>query len=98
MNRTEQAYAAVLEARKRAGEIRGWTYEAVTLRLARLCRYTPDFVVEENDGRVSLREVKGFMREDAAVKLKVAVEQFPMFRFWLVRPARRGAWREERLS
>lgn len=81
MNKTEQAYAQILEAQKRNGEIRDWWYEKVTLKLADDTRYTPDFTVIENDGEMRFVETKGgFIREDARVKLAVAAEQFP-FRF-----------------
>lgn len=83
MNRLEATYAMRLEAQKRAGKIVLWRYERVTLKLADDTRYTPDFYVLELDGSVSLTEVKGFMRDDALVKLKVAASQFPEFRFYL---------------
>ena len=58
------------------------TFEAVTLRLADDCRYTPDFMVIAEDGVVEFHEVKaGFWRDDARVKLRVAAETYPMFRF-----------------
>lgn len=83
MNRLEATFAASLEAKRRAGEIVLWRYERVTLKLADDTRYTPDFWVLELDGSVSIIEVKGFFREDALVKLKVAASQFPEFRFYL---------------
>ena len=83
MNKLEATYAMSLEAKKRAGKIVLWRYERVTLKLADDTRYTPDFYVLELDGSVSLVEVKGFMRDDALVKLKVAASQFPEFRFYL---------------
>lgn len=84
MNRLEESYAAELERRRVAGEVEWYAYEAVTLRLADRCRYTPDFAVMTSDGEIQMHECKGFMRDDARVKLKVAAEQFPM-RFLLVR-------------
>lgn len=80
MNKTEKARAIELEALKRAGEIRDWFYEKITLKLADDTRYTPDFFVVENDGGCRFEETKGFWREDAKVKLKVAAAQMP-FRF-----------------
>ncbi len=44
MNKTEREYALILEARKRAGEIRRYEFEGITLRFANV-KYTPDFVV-----------------------------------------------------
>lgn len=77
MNKTEAAFAMRLEAQKRSGAIHDWFYEAVTFKLAHDCRYTPDFLVIESDGRLVLHETKGFMRDDALVKLRVFAKQFP---------------------
>lgn len=84
MNGTEHAYSQRLELRKRAGEIAWYAFEAIKLRLADNTSYTPDFFVMLSNGDLECHEVKGFMREDANVKIKVAAELFP-FRFYLVR-------------
>jgi hypothetical protein len=89
MNKLEEAYSWVLEARKRAGELQWWTYEAITLKLADGVRYTPDFTVLTIGPRLEFHEVKGYMRDDARVKLKVAAAMFP-FKFLLVRKSGRG--------
>lgn len=90
MNKTERAYAMILEAKRRAGEIREWRFERVTVKLADDCRYTPDFFVVAGDGACEFHEVKGgFIREDAKIKLKVAAEQFP-FRFVLCQLLKTG--------
>src|SRR5690554_6901726 len=73
-SKAEARYAQILEAQVRCGQIRSWRYEAVTLVLADGVRYTPDFLLHENDGRMTLVEVKGHMREAARVRLRVAVE------------------------
>lgn len=92
MNQTEQQHALRLEALRRAGEIQRWEYEAVTLKLADGCRYTPDFLVIENDGAIRFDETKGeFYRDDARVKLLTAARQFP-FKFRLVRKRKGGVW------
>jgi hypothetical protein len=80
MNKTEARYAATLELQQKAGEILWWKFEAITFKLADDCRYTPDFVVMMPDGMIELRETKGFWRDDALVKIRVAAAQFP-FRF-----------------
>jgi hypothetical protein len=82
MNKLEARYAAWLESLKKGGGIRDWAYQAITLKLADDTRYTPDFLVIA-DG-VELHETKGFMRDDARVKLRVAATQFPWFTFKLV--------------
>jgi hypothetical protein len=92
MNKTEKAYALALESRRRMGLIASWRYERVTLKLADDTRYTPDFWVVEPDGTTLFEEVKGFWREDAKVKIKVAAEQFPEFTFRSVELAKNGDW------
>lgn len=77
MNKTEQARAIDLEAMKRAGLIAAWWYERWTFKLADDTRFTPDFVIQKPDGSLEVEEVKGFWRDDARVKLKVFVDQFP---------------------
>ncbi len=39
--------------------------------------YTPDFVVMLASGEIELHEVKGYWRDDARAKTRVAAEQFP---------------------
>ena len=84
MNKTERAFALGLEAERRAGRIVVWRFEAITLKLAFDTRYTPDFYVLYPSGNAVFYETKGFMRDDANVKLKVAARQFPEFCFVLV--------------
>lgn len=92
MNSTEKARAIELEAMKRDGQIVKWLYEKVTLVLADDCRYTPDFYVLWADGAVEFQETKGFWRDDAKVKIRVAAAQFPEFRFlsFVARPKKQG--------
>ncbi|MCB0176527.1 MAG: hypothetical protein KDJ97_38870 [Anaerolineae bacterium] len=84
MNKLESEYAQRLEALKACGEIIWWSFESVKLRLADNTFYTPDFFVQRVDGSFEVHETKGFMRDDANVKLKVANEFFP-WTFYLVR-------------
>lgn len=79
-NSTEAEYAALLELRRQSGEIAWYAFEGVTFKLAADTRYTPDFAVMLADGRMEMHEVKGFWRDDAKIKIKVAAEMFP-FRF-----------------
>lgn len=85
MNKTEAAYAALLESEKQAGRVLWFKFEPMSLRLARLTSYKPDFLVMSPDRTLAFHEVKGFWQDDARVKIKVAAEQFPMFRFVGVR-------------
>ena len=91
MNKLEAAYAQHLDALKHAGTVIWWRYEAVGLRLADRTFYHPDFLVMMADGTLEAHETKGFMRDDANVKLKVAAGAFP-FVFKLVKKQKGGAW------
>lgn len=82
MNGLETKYSVELDRRVAAGEVAWWTYEGVTLKLAKSCRYTPDFMVMLPCGEIQFHETKGYMRDDALVKLKVAASLYP-FSFWL---------------
>lgn len=84
MNKTEAAYAGeVLALAKATGRVAWYAFEAVKLRLADKTYYTPDFLVMLADGTLEAHEVKGFWRDDARVKIKVAAELFP-FRFMAI--------------
>lgn len=83
MNKLEAAYARALTERQARGEIAEWRYESTKLRLADGAWYTPDFRVVLPNGEVEFHETKGFMREAAQVRLRVAAELHP-FRFLLV--------------
>jgi len=93
MNKTEAAYADNLEAKKKAGVIIDWKFEALKFRLADRTFYTPDFLVINKDN-MELIEVKGFWRDDARVKIKVAREMFPWFA-WTAVKVYRGGWKYE---
>jgi hypothetical protein len=94
-NKTEVVYAVHLETLKRAGLVLWYRFEAVKLRLADNTFYTPDFAVMLPDGEIELHEVKGFWRDDARVKIKVAAEMYP-FQFVAVQKAKGGEWKIER--
>lgn len=84
MNKLEAAWAAELAQQQARGEIQFWRYSPCGLRLADKTFYHPDFLVVEADGTVRFDETKGFMRDDANVKIKVAAAQFP-FVFRLIK-------------
>jgi hypothetical protein len=91
MNKTEAAYAAHLDAKRSLGEVLWFRFEGLKLRLADNTFYDTDFVVLVASGQLEVHEVKGFMMDDAAVKLKVAASQYP-FVFRLVRKGKGGNW------
>jgi len=84
MNKLEGMYSAHLNERLMAGEILWFKFEGLKLRLADLTFLTVDFFVMDKSGQLSAHEVKGFMQDDAHVKLKVAAELYP-FPFYLVK-------------
>lgn len=94
MNNLEKAYSEILTGKLHAGQIQWFKYEAITLKLGQDCRYTPDFVVMLSDDTIELHETKGFMQDDALVKLKTAAEMFPFRVVLVTRQAKKdgGAW------
>ena len=100
MNKLEAKRAAELEAMRASGEIVGWWYEFVTLKLAADTRYTPDFMVVFADGRIVIEEVKGRWEDDARVKIKVAASMAP-WEFVGLTPRKKadgGGWDRERFK
>lgn len=90
MNQTEAEYERLFLGRNVHG------FEEITLRLGDDCRYTPDFFVVADDGVLEFHECKGFWREDAKVKIRVAAEKYPMFRFRAFRKLPKGGgWERE---
>src|SRR5690349_11599094 len=86
LNKTERSYLAFI----RCLNFLFIGVQNVTLKLAHDCRYTPDFIVVDMQGHVQAREVKGFMRDDALVKLRVAARLFPWIEFQIVRKTKNG--------
>src|SRR5687768_15469669 len=93
MNKTEEAYSKHLELLKADGTILWWKFEPAKLRLADKTFYTCDFMLLKSDGQLVMDEVKGFMADDANVKIKVAASMYP-FQFRIVRKAGKagGMW------
>lgn len=83
MNKLEARYSNHLENMKSLGLILDWKFDAMKLRLADKCFYTPDFFVLMADMTIEFHEVKGYWEDDAKVKIKVAAVLYP-FRFFAV--------------
>lgn len=99
MNGLEARWAGRLEAMKRAGQIVFWKFEAVALRLADRTTYNPDFYLMLPDGSIGFHETKGFWRDDARAKIKMAAEQFPEWFFVAVQWDRKTEeWTFERFG
>lgn len=94
MNKLERRFSEHLTRMQSAGKIRAWWREPVKLRLAGKTFYTPDFMVlpRTHIGIQTFVECKGFMRDDAAVKLKVAAATYPCYSWILVRAAKGHTW------
>lgn len=80
LNKTERAYLETLRFRG----VKHLHIQAITLKLADDCRLTPDFSYEAFGVTVFV-DVKGFQREDALIKMKVAARMFPEFNFVIVK-------------
>lgn len=97
MNKTEAAYATLLQQRLNAGEVAWFKFEGMKLRLADNTFYSPDFAVMLATGDLEQHEVKGFWQEDARAKIKIAAAMYP-FRFVAVKVRSRkqgGGWEME---
>lgn len=98
MNKTEAAYAQLLEQRRQAGEVTWFKFEGIKLRLADNTFYSPDFFVMLASGELEAHEVKGgFWTDDARAKTKIAANMYP-FRIIAVTPRPKklgGGWKEE---
>lgn len=92
MNKLEQQYAWFLGDLLKAGLIRGWRFESLKVRLADRTWYTPDFCVLFNDGMRAMVETKGWCRDDAAVKFKIAEELYPEY-VWMMIGKVKGTWK-----
>lgn len=86
LNKTEREYFAYV---KRLGH--QWVgCQSITLKIGDDCRFTPDFGVLTSDGKLQCHEVKGFWRDDAKVKIKVAARQFSFIEFIVVQKNKQG--------
>jgi len=96
MNGLERRFVEEILRPGAAGHhISGFLREPIKLRLAGRTWYTPDFLARLGPGPGAFfiaYEVKGFMRDDAAVKIKVAATLYPCIQFVLVRRDRRRGW------
>lgn len=81
LNKTERAYLAFL---LRLDDV--WVgVQNLTFKLANDCRFTPDFSAIDARGKMRCIDVKGFQREDALIKIKVAARMFPFVLFVIVK-------------
>jgi hypothetical protein len=95
MNKLETLFLqSYLTPRIFSGEFLSAEFESVKLRLAKTTFYTPDFLVATPNEFIFF-EVKGFWEDDARVKIKVAADKYPHFKFIAVQKAKAkdpGQW------
>ena len=90
MNQTEARYARNLDLKMLSGVgLIEWRFDEINLRLGNNLHYRPDFFLVFVD-HFEMHEVKGFWREDARAKIKMAVRLFPWFRWRAVQ------WKKKR--
>jgi hypothetical protein len=91
MNTLERDFALELEAN---GIL--YKFNEIRLKLGEGAWYKPDFFAWK-DGKIAIYETKGFQREAAQVRVKVAASRFPMWPFFRVRRID-GAWVYEEIK
>jgi hypothetical protein len=105
MNKTEGEYSRELEFMQSQGIIVKWRYEPIKLilvhgipKLRNEMTYTPDFQVVTPEGYIEFHETKGgHIREDSTLKIKMAAELFPEYkfrRFQKLTKKQGGGWKE----
>lgn len=73
-SKAEAAYAAELDLRKKAGDIKSWERQvkcSIDVNGYHITNYYIDFVIEHNDGSSEYIEVKGFETEVWRLKRKL---------------------------
>jgi len=100
-NGTEQAFGKRLDHLASLGVIDKPEFEGVTLLVSRTevgagkkgdTRYTPDYVVHEPSGKMTVFEIKGLIREKDRLRIKVAAERWPHISFLMVVRAGKTGW------
>jgi hypothetical protein len=94
-SKLEARYADYLWQQQLAGVLHAYWYQPFSLRLAARTMYTPDFLVQGVDGTLHVHEVKGFWRDDARVKWKVAAALHPYLLFHAITWNHQQGWQCE---
>lgn len=85
LNKLEREYLAWL---KTLGD-RWIGTQCITLQIGFDCRFTPDFWALDERGRLRAIDVKGFQREDALIKIRVAARMYPWVHFVIAKKNRK---------
>lgn len=84
----EARYAAQLDWRKKAGDIKDWSSQ-VTFHLKvneqLICKYIIDFVIIHNDNSKEYIETKGFETRDWKIKRKLFKALYPQLNYKVVK-------------
>ena len=94
LNKLEKSWLSILRKTHPEQNI---GIQSITLKLGDDSRYTPDFWTIDPNGQLIFWETKGWMRDDALVKLKTAARQFRWARFILVNKVK-GIFKEEPIN
>lgn len=92
MNKLERRYSWFLSDLVASGHAIRYYFGKVKLRLADRTWYTVDFQVWLPDGSIWMVETKGWCRDDAAVKFKVAREMYSEYHWMMIGHPAGGAW------
>lgn len=102
MNKTEQAYAEILDVQKASGRILDYKFHAIRVRLADNTYYEPDFLVLNGKSEIEIHETKGgFTTDKGRLKVKLAAEALGWFRILLCHKLPKkagGGWRVEQFG
>jgi hypothetical protein len=108
-SKLERKFAGLLRYLQTKGDFHRWMHEPFKLKLAKGTFYTPDFAtfvqLSHASSMINIFEVKGFWRDDARVKFKVAAAQYPEFQFvsvqwdrqakcWIMADTKGNNWKE----
>ena len=81
MNKTEAAYAQVLEQERAIGTVLWWKFHPMNVRLGNNAFYEVDFLVLRADGLLEIRETKGGHTTDKGqLKIKACAAALPIIR------------------
>ncbi len=93
MNKLEARYwTEIVQPLVRSGEVADAGFGRLSLRISQRGWYRPDFDLWLPDGSLILDETKGYMQEDALVKLKAIAALYPRVRVRVARHDRRVGW------
>jgi hypothetical protein len=85
-----------LQPKRDFGHLVWFDFEPIKFRLADGAWYTPDFISQGAGGSLVAWETKGFWREAARIRIKVAADKYPWIQFIAVtRDRKTGEWKYE---